>query len=207
MKKTLPILINLLIAILTPYAWFTIVRNSSDPVMTSAGLNTLKYFTVLSNLLSGFAALLYLMARLRKKMSRRICLLKYIAAVSVGLTLMVVLLFLGPLYGFFAMFSGPSFWLHLTLPLLAMADFVLFNGVSFTRRDNLLAVLPMLIYGIGYTGNNLINGIGAWPHSNDWYAFLSWGYPIGFCIMALIALLTFLIGLALRKANDRFRVK
>ena len=55
------------------------------------------------------------------------------------------------------------------------------------------------ISGAGYLLNNIINGIGEWPDTNDWYSFLTWGYPAGIAIFAVICAVTWLLGLAMRK--------
>ncbi len=201
-KRTL-VLINAAIAILAPYAWLKMVFGSSDGVLVSAGLRSLRYFTILSNLLAAAAAIIYLLNL--NRITRNIKVLKYVAAVSVGLTFLVVLVFLGPLFGYVFMFTGVSFWLHLIVPVLAMTEFILSNDVEMKRRDNMIAVIPMFLYGIFYLGNILINGIGEWPDSNDWYAFMSWGYPIGFAIFFIIIFVTYLIGLTLRKTNAKMR--
>ena len=59
----------------------------------------------------------------------------------------------------------------------------------------------VLVYGAVYLANIGINGIGEWPETNDWYLFLSWGYPTGILIFAIICLVTWLIGLMMRKLN------
>ena len=51
-------------------------------------------------------------------------------------------------------------------------------------------------------GNNLINGIGEWPDTNDWYLFLTWGYPVGVLIFIVICAVTWLLGLAMRKLHQ-----
>ena len=57
----------------------------------------------------------------------------------------------------------------------------------------------MVIYGIGYVGNILVHGI----KGNDWYGVLRWGYGIGAIIFAVIVFITWLIGLLLRKLNQK----
>lgn len=203
MKRTLSILLNVLIAVMAPWAWLRMALRASGGLLSSGGLGSLKYFTVLSNLLAGLASQVFLVALALGKRAPWISRLKYIAAVSVGLTFVTVMVFLGPLFGYRAMFTGSTFWMHLVLPLAAAADFVFFNETPMARRDNLLATVPMLLYGAAYVGNNLINGTGQQPHANDWYAFLTWGYPVGVLIFFAVLLATFLIGLAFRKANQK----
>ena len=194
-------LINLFIAVIVPYAWLKMVFATSDGVLVSGGLRSLKYFTILSNLLEGFASLMFLVAG--NKEDGRLNVLKYVAATSVGLTFLTVVVFLGPLFGYLLMFTGVSFWLHLIVPVLAIVEYVIYNDYRMYVRDNILAVVPMIIYGIFYLGNIIINGVGEWPHSNDRYGFVSWGIPIGIVIFFVIIAVTYGIGLILRKMNDK----
>ena len=194
-------IVNIIIAITVACSWIAIFVSSSGTLMHN-GINSLKYFTVLSNLLEGAASVIWLVSTRRNgKASARAELLKYIAAAAVGLTCVTVLVFLGPLYGYPAMFAGGSLYMHLLTPLAAIAEIIFLSDATYTRRDNRLVVLSPLIYGALYLGNNLINGTGEWPDTNDWYLFLTWGYPVGILIFAVICAVTWLLGLAMRKLH------
>ena len=186
---------NIVIFMIVLVTWLRMVFVFTDVALTARGLSSLKYFTVLSNLFEGIACLIWLYNKDEE--------IKYFAAVSVTLTFVVVITFLGPLYGYVAMFSGVSFWMHLIVPLAALFEVLFWNKEKFDMRDNLLACVPMGIYGIYYLGNNIINGIGEWPYINDWYGFLTWGYPVGFLIYFIVLFVVFLIGFAIRKIKDR----
>ena len=194
-------IVNIIIAITVACSWIAMFVSSSGTLMHN-GINSLKYFTVLSNLLEGAASVIWLISTRKNGMaSARAELLKYIAAAAVGLTCVTVLVFLGPLYGYPAMFAGGSLYMHLLTPLAAIAEIIFLSDVTYTRRDNRLVVLSPLIYGALYLGNNLINGTGEWPDTNDWYLFLTWGYPVGIFIFAVICAVTWLLGLAMRKLH------
>ncbi len=172
--------------------------------LSQNGFGNLKYFTVLSNLLEGAASVVWLVSeRKNGKASEGAERLKYVAAAAVGLTCITVLVFLGPLYGYPAMFAGVSLYMHLITPVIAVAEVFLLSDAEFSRRDNLLVIIPPLVYGIFYLGNVFINGIGEWPDTNDWYLFLAWGYPIGMLIFAVICFVTWLLGLVMRKAKRK----
>ena len=64
-------------------------------------------------------------------------------------------------------------------------------------------IIPPLMYGIGYLINNLVNGMGEWPETNDWYFFFHWGYPVGVLIYVVLIIVTWSIGLAMRKLQRR----
>ena len=193
--------VNIFLVFAVLGSWIAIFVSASGTLMQN-GLNSMKYFTVLSNLLEGFASVVWLVSsRKNGKASSQAELLKYIAAAAVGLTCVVVLTFLGPLYGYPAMFAGGSLFMHLLTPLIAIAEIIFLSDVTYTRKDNRLVVLSPLIYGVFYLGNNIINGIGEWPDTNDWYLFLTWGYPVGIFIFAVICVVTWLLGLAMRKLH------
>ncbi len=200
-KNKLRKYVNIFLVIAVLGSWIAIFVSASGTLMQN-GLNSMKYFTVLSNLLEGFASVVWLVSSHKNgKASSRTELLKYIAAAAVGLTCVVVLTFLGPLYGYPAMFTGGSLFMHLVTPLIAIAEIIFLSDVTYTRKDNRLVMLSPLIYGAFYLGNNIINGIGEWPDTNDWYLFLAWGYPVGILIFAVICVVTWLLGLAMRKLH------
>ena len=193
--------INIILVIMVLGSWIAIFVSASGTLMHN-GINSLKYFTVLSNLFEGAASVIWLVStRKNGKASARAELLKYIAAAAVGLTCVTVLVFLGPLYGYPAMFAGGSLYMHLLTPVIAIAEIIFLSDFTYTRRDNRLVMLSPIAYGVFYLGNNLINGIGEWPDTNDWYLFLTWGYPVGFLIFIVICAVTWLLGLAMRKLH------
>ena len=114
------------------------------------------------------------------------------------------MLFLGPLYGYPAMLAGVNFFLHLVVPVAALAECIFLSRTIYTRRDNRLAVVPMLIYGTVYLANNLINGTGEWPDTNDWYGFLNWGLPAGLVIFSGLCLITWIAGALIRRVNNYY---
>ena len=203
MKKTrLRIIVNFLIIAGSFGAWLIMVF-SSGGMLTDTGLRSLKYFTVLSNLFEGAASIVWLAAKSDAALVRAEK-LKYAGTVSVMLTFMTVMLFLGPLYGYGAMLAGVNLFLHLLVPLAALAECIFLSDAEYSRKDNLLSVIPMLVYGTFYLGNNSINGIGEWPDTNDWYSFLAWGYPVGIGIFAALCLITYGVGALIRKVNNLY---
>ena len=143
----------------------------------------------------------------RKTAPRWALRLSYAGTAAVGVTLMVVLLFLGPLYSYPAMLKGANLWFHLLIPLLAILDHILLEpGERPSFRETFLCLIPPFLYGIGYAVNIAVNGMGEWPDTNDWYLFFRWGVPVGIMIYAAILLLAWGIALTLR-ALGRKRAK
>ncbi len=189
--------LNLLLAAAAFGAWAQMVV-SGKGTLASSGLSSLKYFTVLSNLLEGFACLYWLWGKGKRGEH-----LKFVAAVAVSITFLVVISFLGPLYGYPSMFEGPNLWMHLAVPVGAILEQILLSKGTFSGKDVFLAALPVLIYGAGYLGNILVNGIGEWPDTNDWYSFMMWGYPGAAAIYGGLILVSLGLGWLFRRGKVR----
>ena len=187
--------LNVVLAIAVFGAWGQMVF-SGEGTLASTGLSSLKYFTVLSNLLEGFACLYWLAGKGAK--GER---LKFVATVAVSITFLVVMTFLGPLYGYPAMFHGGNLWLHLIVPVGAILEQLFLSKGPFGLKDVLFAALPVLFYGAGYLGNILMNGVGEWPDTNDWYSFMMWGYPGAAVIYGGLLLISLALGLLFRKVR------
>ncbi|MBR1759095.1 MAG: hypothetical protein IJ744_10290 [Lachnospiraceae bacterium] len=201
MKRTIKIIINIAVFVMVAFAWGRMFRGE-DGALTSRGFVSLKYFTVLSNLLAGIASLVYVAALLRGKVGRFVYLLKYAGVTSVGLTFIVVMAFLGPTMGYRLMFVGSSLYMHLIVPLLAAGEFIFLDHEHEVRmRDTLCAVIPMVLYGIFYVGNILINGVGEGFTSNDWYGFTMFGVDKIWLVYLIVTLVTWGIACGLRAGN------
>ena len=202
-KRYLRVFLNMGIFIAVAAAWFYMASSGGKTALSETGLKSLRYFTVLSNWLEGLVSLAFVIAFfVRKEKLQRICeRLKYVAAVSVGLTFFTVVCYLGMVYGFRMMFAGANLWFHLIIPVIAMLEFVFFCREKIGWKWNFLAVVPMLLYGTYYMLNIVLGDLTKKPNPNDWYRFTTWGIPIGLVIFAGLIVLTFLIGLMLRGGN------
>ena len=201
-RQNIRILLNILLPLLVFWSWGRMFRGVEGGLLSSAGMRSLRYFTVLSNLLEAFVSLLFLSALLTGSGQALCVRLKFTAAVCVGLTFFTVIFFLGPLYGYPPMYKGSNLWLHLIVPLLAMAEFVFLNDIPMRYQENLISLLPMLVYGVFYIANVLVNGRGEGPSLNDFYGFFLWGLPAALFILCVIILATFGIGAGLRLLNS-----
>ena len=123
-RSALPrIMINIFTAIMPFVAWLMMFLGPSA-ILSSEGIQSLRYFTVQSNLCEGFASLAWLVNQVRKKETHHFEVLKFISCQNVFLTFAIVMVFLGPLFGYGAMFAGGNFWLHLVIPIVALAEMV-----------------------------------------------------------------------------------
>lgn len=190
---------NIIMTAFVLYAWLRMFFNAKEGMLTAKGFINLKFYTTLSNIFAGIVAVLWIADHLKAKNSTWVQVLKLVSASAVGVTFMVVIGFLGPLYGFGTMYKGSNFYFHMLVPLMAMAEYVIFNEKRMSVKDNLFCIIPPLVYGTVYVINTLINGI----KGNDIYGFLRWGYPAGMLIFAVICLVAFIIGAVLRMINSK----
>ena len=175
-----------------------------EGALQSTGIENFKFYTVLSNVFCGIIALIYLVLVLLKKNTDKLAVLKLAAVCGVAITFAVVAFMFGPLYGFPQFYKRGNLFFHLLEPATAMAEFVLVRRQKMPFKFTVFAAIPTLLYGIGYMLNILINGIGGpWPYTNDFYAFLSWGWPVGIGIFAAITLTAFGVACLFRAISNK----
>ena len=201
--------LNVALALLAIGSWLTMfLRAGDNGRLASANWESLKYFTILSNLLMAAAGLLWAALLLGRRTSHRALVLKFAGTVSVSLTFLTVMLFLGPMFGYPPMFAGVSLHLHLTVPVVAALDFVFLCREGELRpKDALWGALPMALYGVWYVGNNLINGVGVWPATNDFYGFFTWGKGVAGVIAVVMVIGTWGLAHLLRFLRGKFMAK
>ena len=176
-------------------------NTESTTGLMAAGLENLKFFTVLSNIFCGIVAAVRIVFFIFSKKFPVIT--KMMSASAVGLTFLIIAAFLQPLYPDLNLYEGGNLYFHLIVPLLAMAEFIIFRAKEkIPFRYTFYCAALSLAYGIFYLGNILINGIGTWPETNDWYGFLNWGFPVGIAIFAFVVLMDFGIACLLRFLNN-----
>jgi len=181
---------------------------------TMTGLGFLKAFTNLSNILLAVCAFVLLVFNINNlfnnehKIPKWVSVFYYIGAISTTVTFLTVVFFLGPLWaikygpkGYFYMFSGMMFFFHFLNPVLGIISFILFCKLEkpLSLFNNLIGLSSTFIYSIVYMGQVLSY---KWI---DFYGF-TFGMKMYMVPISLIAmyLLTFGIGLALRKLNKKF---
>ena len=208
-KDRARLILNILLAVAVFAVWILSFFFWRDASLGGSGWSDLKYFTVESNLLVGIVAIVFVVLRLTngaEKMPKWIVFLKFISSAAVFVTFMVVILFLGPLYGYGRMYYGANLFFHLLIPLFVIAEEIFLEEGKISFRQSFLAVIHPVLYGIGYLTNCLVNGIGSWETvRNDWYSFLEWGYPVGIVIFFVIAAIAWGLGILLCTLNKTAR--
>ena len=188
------LILEILIILTTIGSWIRMFRRGGDRMLSQKGLASLKYYTCLSNifagLVSGLTVICLLVTGLQDLLPMWLALLKYSAAVSVCLTFCVVVVFLGPRMGYKPLFAHEQLCLHAVGPLLAVFSFLSSSFIPEMKLSAaVIAVIPTLLYGIGYAANILKNGIGEGEKTNDWYGFAVGGVksiPIAFAIILAV---------------------
>ena len=172
----------------------------------SRGLDKLKYFTVLSNLFFGITCAMWsaVLVRLMKDENvphiRTWLIIKYAGTVAIGLTFVVVMIFLGPLYGYGNMFQGGNLFFHLLVPVIGILEFIFLNAEGeLYFRDAFFTLIPLILYGIWYFWNVFTNGI----PGNDLYGFFKWGYAAAVIIGIAILLITWGLAHFFRWAREK----
>ncbi len=200
MKSALAVAVQILLIVFTAWSvsYMYFLTGSGNMRVNRAVI--FRYFTVDSNILCAVSNAFFLIQTLRGRGtgSKAAMLLRYAATAAVTVTMMTVLLFLGPVYGYASMFSGWNLWLHLLGPILAIVSFVWLerDGTFPEKKHLLLALLPVIAYGIVYLIMVVMLGKdkGGWP---DFYGFNMGGK---WCLSYVCMLAgTALIGLILRK--------
>lgn len=170
------------------------------------GESLFHYFTVNANLLAAVGAAFmipYAVEGIRKKrfvLPSWVVRFQYCGAVCVAITLVSTLCFILPVQGADGV-MGMNFWLHLVSPVLTVVLFqCVESGVSFTRRDALVVLIPYWIYMALYFVMVILVGEenGGWQDIYSVKAYL----PV-WVTVPMMLLLGYLVALALGKIQNR----
>ncbi len=204
-SQTAEIIFNAVIVILTVIGIVLMVTDKSEEgALQSSGIENFKFYTVLTNVFCGLIALIYLVLLIAKKNTDKMAVFKLAAVCGVAITFAVVAFMFGPLYGYPQFSKRGNLVFHLLVAVAAIVEFILIRRKKLPFKYTVIAAVPTLLYGIGYMSNILINGIGGpWPDTNDFYAFLSWGWPVGIAIFAVITLMAFAVACIFRLISNK----
>ena len=170
------------------------------------GAEIFRYFTNDSNILCALTCVpaLFYMLRLKKGKAVRmpvwILILRYVGTVSVTLTLVTVMVYLGRIYGYQSMLAGEDLFLHLIGPALMIFTFVfLESDRPLLRRYTWTALIPVLIYGGFYIHFALVLR----PKKGGWRDFYALNTGNRWYLSLFIMLAgTYLLGLILRVLHN-----
>lgn len=171
----LSVIVNLVIAACVFRA--VVIHCRKNPISV-----VMRFFTVLSNLFCALSCLAFALGRLSGNIPLALYILKYMSTCAVTVTLVTVLVFLGPTVGYKILLSGPDFWLHLAVPVLAIVSFFAWDKVPMNGGVILLGALPVILYGLLYLYKVvLVTPEKGWE---DFYGFNRGGkWPVSFAAM------------------------
>ena len=191
------LLFNALIVLFTVHCVINIFRvsiMSSDGALEATGWVAFRYFTVLSNVLMAIVSFIFIVFNVKNairdtyEFPRWLLIVKYLSTVSVSVTFMTCVLFLGPIvmplvgFTFFDLFVNENFFMHFFTPALAIVTFIFFERIQpFKLIETLYGMIPTVVYSLVYVPMVLTGG---WP---DFYGFTfggtMWAVPISLIAM------------------------
>ncbi len=195
-NRILNIVINSLLIVLTIVAVFLMFYGENG-VLTASRWKAFRYFTVQSNLLVGIVSgiSLFYLIFFKDKYPLWLVICKLAAVTSVAVTFMTVMVYLGPLMGYDKVFLNANLFMHLIIPLLSIAHFILIEPkIEFKFIQTLYAIIPVSLYGIIYQINVAAHNDYGNIDGYDWYGFGTYGLGIG--MLALIGTISMGFGLA-----------
>jgi len=175
-------------------------------------LGFFKAFTVDSNDFAGITSLItavcLVISFIKKdfKLPYWVVLLQYSSAMCVALTFITTATFLAPTQvslgnSYFLFFSGDMFYLHLTTPITVILAYIFTeDDYKFGLKENLLGLIPLMIYEVVYFTNVIITK--AW---SDFYRFTFGGHNSAILPAIIIVTgVTFLMGFGMIKAHNKY---
>lgn len=176
--------------------------------LTSKGFTVFKYFTFQSNIFMGAVAFIYGYYQwliLRKKIDKIphvLGVFNHIAVTAVGLTFIIVILVLGPGYGYDKMYNNANLFFHALVPILAIVNYLFFEKETKIRfKETLYAMIPCTLYGIVYfivvVSQNAYGNLAI-----DFYNFGKDGPFIGALYFLAIITISYIFGLFLYFINQ-----
>ena len=172
-----------------------------DGILMATFPEIFKYFTFQSNVCMGIVALIYAYFQLQmirgkiEKIPHVLNVFYHVGATAVGLTFLIVVIFLAPGYGFDKMYNYANLFFHALAPVVAMANYMFFSKECRIRVvDTPFAIMPSLLYGIVYfiivVSNNAYGDINI-----DFYMFGKDGPWIGALNFLAVMSIAYIFGL------------
>ena len=197
--------LEILVVLTTIGSWMRMYLTGGESLLSSRGLMSLKYYTTLSNIFAGIAAVIMIVVLARTKSGKVpvwAALTKFASAVTVSVTFLVTLFFLAPTMGIGGLYKGELMFMHAVGPVLTVVSFFMNRDLPEMKTSSALwATLPTILYGGVYSANIMLNGVGSGMNTNDWYGFAAAGVHTVPFVYALMVLLTYLLSCVMRKVK------
>lgn len=175
--------------------------------LASKHLSVFKYFTFQSNIFMGVVAFIYAYYQwlvLKKKINKIphvLLVFNHVGVTAVSLTFLVVLVFLGPGYGYDKMYNKANLFFHALVPIFAIVNYLVFEKEAEIKfRETVFSMIPSFLYGVVYfivvASQNAYGNL-----EIDFYGFGKDGPLIGvFNFLAIVAI-SYALGLFLYYIN------
>ncbi|MBR3232310.1 MAG: hypothetical protein IKF75_06520 [Lachnospiraceae bacterium] len=197
--------LEILVVLTTIGSWMRMYLTGGGSLLSSRGLMSLKYYTTLSNIFAGIAAVIMIVVLARTKSGKVpvwAAVTKFASAVTVSVTFLVTLFFLAPTMGIGGLYKGELMFMHAVGPVLTVVSFFMNRDLPEMKTSSALwATLPTILYGGVYSANIMLNGVGSGMNTNDWYGFAAAGVHTVPFVYALMVLLTYLLSRVMRKVK------
>ena len=191
-KLIISCVINFLVFLIMAVVFVSYRKDEEGKISAANIKRSLVFFTTLSNLFSALISLIVALVEVslilkgETLIPHGIILLKFVGTAAVSVTLLTVLVFLGPTQGYGNMFKRDGIYVHLIGPLMSIFSLCLLETSSrISFSESLLGILPMLFYGIYYLRQVVLIGEekGGWA---DFYGFNHNGkWKISFSAMVI----------------------
>ena len=169
-------------------------------------------FTTDSNILCALSSIIMIVFCIKGLMGKKnsipkwATIFKLTGSVSLALTFIVVLIFLGPIQvlsgrSYLLLFVGEMFFLHLLNPIIAAYSFVFIERDNkLDKKANIIALIPTIIYSIVYL--MMVCVFKKWA---DFYSFTLGGryYFIPIVIIVIYATVYYVAKLFINKHNKK----
>lgn len=209
----LNLLIFLFVLIATLCMFFNIRFMGPDKlVLTDNKIAMFRYFTVDSNILIGLAALILFgeerkyLKGVKRSISSKAYIFKFIATVGVTVTFLTVFLYLGPSSdgGLYSMLLNSNLFYHLIIPVLAIISFAFFEKSSKIKKSYVkYGMVPVLLYSMFYMTNVVTHIENSHVSTDyDWYWFVQNGLWKTFIVVPAMFLLTYIVSYILWDVNN-----
>ncbi len=167
------------------------ITNFYQDLPEGKGIDTLRMFTTISNIIAAVAAFMCLpfqidgLKRDRYKLPPWIVILLYVGAVGTFLTFFIAITLLSIANGFvLMMLSKSNLFMHTLNPIFITLLFVLIiSDVHIKFRTAFIALIPVLLYCVLYFV--MVFATGLWDDHYQANAFIPW--PVTFVIVVAIA--------------------
>lgn len=191
------ICLNIIITVLVIYSVIKTYITILPETDTIFGTKSFRYFTIDSNILVAISSILMIISILFKKQNIVIDVINYVSTCQISLTLITVLIFLGPTMGYKPLLANEQLLLHLIVPLLKIINCLIFeNHKNIMIKHTFYSFIPYLIYATFYIINVLI--IKSWEDFYGFTKYLGTAFNIMFMTL-LIGIITYVLYFAITK--------